>query len=101
MNDYKKLTSKEKDEVFENVWSDYSSNKLINNLYFYIALAAMVLVSIVVISQYDYNFSKEKTSNYTYSELIDYDLYEDNELSFNESLGNMNQSDLDNILTQL
>jgi len=101
MNDYKKLSSEEKSEIFENVWDDYSKDKVIDSLYFYIALAAMVLVSIVVISQYDYNFSKEGLAAYSYNELIDYDLYEDSELSFNESLEAMTESELESILTQL
>jgi len=75
MNNYKKLTTKEKNEIFENVWDNYSKNRVINKLHMYVAIAAMIIFSIVVISQKD-DFLDNKES-ITYSEAINYGLYEE------------------------
>jgi len=99
MNNYKKLSMKEKEEVFENIWREHSQNKVFNNIYVYIAMAAIILFSIVLISPDESFGDNAKLS--AYSEIINYDLYEDKELIFNESLQDMTNEDLENILTQL
>ena len=99
MNNYKKLSMKEKEEVFENIWREHSQTKVFNNIYVYIAMAAIILFSVVLVSP-DESFG-DNTKLSAYSEIINYDLYEDKELIFNESLEDMTNEDLENILTQL
>jgi len=101
MNNYKKLTTKEENEIFENVWDSYSKNRVVNKLHMYIAIAAMLIFSLVIISQENDFLDNKELVNY--SEIINYDLYEEEKEDgiYSESLRDLSKEDLDNILTQL
>jgi low affinity Fe/Cu permease len=99
MNDYKKLNMEEKQVVFENVWKEYSKTKS-NNLYIYITIAAMILFSIVLISNKS-NLNKNNIENTISNNLLEYDIYDDKEIIFDDSIKNMSNKDLDNIVAQL
>jgi len=98
MSDYKKLSMKEKNIIFENVWKDYSENKVLNNLYIYIALAALFFFSIIFyMPQNKTSLSAIDISNNS----ISYDIYDDKEIIFDSSINDISEDDLNNIITQL
>ncbi len=98
MSNYKKLTTDEKDAVFENIWENYSKKNVNTSVYIYLGIAAMIFLSVIMFAVS--NKSKIQPNN-VISSIIEDDIYEDNEIIFDDSINEMSNKELDNILAQL
>ncbi len=100
MNNQNKLTAKEKNIIFENIWDEYSQSNKNKNVYMYLSIAAMIFLSVIIFSKY-YNTDTVNFSNPVISSIVENDLYEDDEIIFDDSINEMSDKELDSIVAQL
>ena len=100
MNNQNKLTAREKNIIFENIWEEYSQSSKNNNIYIYLSIVAMIFLSVIVFSKY-YNTDTVNISNPVISSIVENDLYEDDEIIFDDSINEMSDKELDSIVAQL
>ena len=94
-----KLSQEEKNLIFENVWQEYSKDDK-KTVYILMSLAAAIFISLSIFSISGYN-SENNYPAYA-EEIVDYeDIYQDEEIVFDETINNLTNSEMDEILAKL
>ena len=94
-----KLTIKEKNEIFEKVWEDYSKPEH-NKIYFVIAAAAMF--AIMIFSGLLKTNENQETYNANFNQILEYeDIYQDEEIIFDDSVADLSKKEINEIIAKL